>query len=183
AAARLPAHRATSRSRHRSRGHGDRARRRPGHWRTCRMSVAAALEQARARFQHAVGGLAELVRFASVSAQPGHVADVAACAESLAAGLRRAGLDDVRIFRTRGHPIVRASWRGQGERPTLLVYGHYDVQPPEPLREWTSPPFEPVVRGDALYGRGASDDKAQLLAHVEAIEAYLRSVGELPVNV
>lgn len=138
---------------------------------------------ARESFPRTVATLAELVSFPSVSAQPARAADVAACAAWLADRLRRIGLADARVVATRGHPVVCASWRGLGERPTLLVYGHYDVQPAEPLRAWRSPPFAPAVRGDALYGRGASDDKGQLLAHVAAIEAYLRTCRELPVNV
>jgi acetylornithine deacetylase/succinyl-diaminopimelate desuccinylase-like protein len=147
------------------------------------VNPTAALSCARERFPRTVATLAELVSFASVSAQPARAADVAACAAWLADRLRRIGLADARVVATRGHPVVCASWRGSGELPTLLVYGHYDVQPAEPLRAWRSPPFAPAVRGDALYGRGASDDKGQLLAHVAAIEAYLRAGQGLPVNV
>jgi acetylornithine deacetylase/succinyl-diaminopimelate desuccinylase-like protein len=142
-----------------------------------------ALEYARARFPQAVDGLAQLVRFASVSAQPARAGDVAACARFLAERLHRAGLADVEILPTARHPIVCASWRGAPGAPTLLVYGHYDVQPAEPVAPWRTPPFKPSVRGDSLYGRGASDDKGQLLAHVEALEAHLRGTGRLPVNV
>jgi acetylornithine deacetylase/succinyl-diaminopimelate desuccinylase-like protein len=142
-----------------------------------------ALACARERFPRTVATLAKLVSFPSVSAQPAHRDDVAACAAWLADRLRRAGLADARVVGTRGSPVVCASWRGSRARPTLLVYGHYDVQPAEPLRAWRAPPFAPVVRGDALYGRGASDDKGQLLAHVAAIEAYLRTCRALPVNV
>jgi acetylornithine deacetylase/succinyl-diaminopimelate desuccinylase-like protein len=147
------------------------------------VNPARALSCARERFPRTVAALAELVAFPSVSAQPAHAGDVAACAAWLADRLRRIGLADARVLATRGHPVVCASWRGSGARPTLLVYGHYDVQPAEPLRSWRTPPFAPAVRGDALYGRGASDDKGQLLAHVAAIEAYLRAGQELPVNV
>ena len=147
------------------------------------MNPTVALSCARERFRHTVATLAELVSFPSISAQPARAADVAACAAWLADRLRRIGLADARVVATHGHPVVFASWRGSGQRPTLLVYGHYDVQPAEPLRAWRSPPFAPAVRGDALYGRGASDDKGQLLAHVAAIEAYLRAGQDLPVNV
>jgi acetylornithine deacetylase/succinyl-diaminopimelate desuccinylase-like protein len=147
------------------------------------VSPTAALSCARERFPHTVAALAELISFPSVSAQPARAGDVAACAAWLADRLRRIGLADARVVATRGHPVVFASWRGSGERPTLLVYGHYDVQPAEPLGAWRSPPFAPAVRDGALYGRGASDDKGQLLAHVAAMEAYLRTGRELPVNV
>ncbi|MGZ4304438.1 MAG: dipeptidase [Solirubrobacteraceae bacterium] len=147
------------------------------------MNPTAALSCARKRFPRTVAALADLISFPSVSAQPARAGDVAACAAWLADHLRRIGLADARVVATQGHPVVCASWRGSGQRPTLLVYGHYDVQPAEPLRAWRSPPFAPAVRGDALYGRGASDDKGQLLAHVAAIEAYLRAGQDLPVNV
>src|SRR5207247_1742330 len=79
-------------------------------------------------------------------------------------------------------PLVYASWQGAQGRPTLLIYGHYDVQPVDPLNEWHSPPFEPTVRGADLFGRGACDDKGQMFTHVKAMEAYLQTMGTLPVN-
>ena len=97
--------------------------------------------------------------------------------------LRGIGLNDVRIIPTPRHPLVYASWRGAPGRPTLLIYGHYDVQPVDPLDEWRSPPFEPTVRGADLFGRGACDDKGQMFTHVKALEAYLQTTGALPVNV
>ncbi|HEX9370665.1 MAG TPA: M20/M25/M40 family metallo-hydrolase, partial [Roseiflexaceae bacterium] len=102
--------------------------------------------------------LCDFVRFPSVSAQPRHTADVKRCAEWLAVHLRRIGLDGVRVEPTPRHPIVRAEWRRAPGRPTVLIYGHYDVQPAEPLNEWRTPPFEPALHGETLYGRGASDD-------------------------
>jgi acetylornithine deacetylase/succinyl-diaminopimelate desuccinylase-like protein len=133
--------------------------------------------------QSAVVELAEFVRFPSVSADPRHAPDVARCARWLADRLRRAGLDRVRVLRTPGHPIVYAEWLRAATRPTVLIYGHYDVQPADPLREWGTPPFEPAVRDGALYGRGACDDKGQMFAHVKALEEHLRRRGALPVNV
>ena len=134
----------------------------------------------RARF---VEELKEFVRIPSVSSQPKHAGDVKTCAAWLAKHLRGVGLEHVKVIPTKRHPIVYADWLHAGARPTVLIYGHYDVQPVEPLSEWRSPPFEPVVRGDNLYGRGASDDKGQLFTHVKAIEYYLRTLGRLPVNV
>ena len=84
---------------------------------------------------------------------------------------------------TARHPIVTANWRHTPGRPTVLIYGHYNVQPVDPIQEWKTPPFEPAVRDGNLYGRGASDDKGQLFCHVKALEAYLRTHGRLPVNV
>jgi acetylornithine deacetylase/succinyl-diaminopimelate desuccinylase-like protein len=97
--------------------------------------------------------------------------------------LRRIGLERVRIVPTSRHPIVYATWQHARARPTVLIYGHYDVQPPEPLSEWHTPPFEPVVRNNNLYGRGACDDKGQLFTHVKALESYLTTERSLPVNV
>ena len=92
-------------------------------------------------------------------------------------------MQHVEVVATRGHPLVYAEWLELPGAPTVLIYGHYDVQPAEPLDQWWSPPFEPVVRGNDLYGRGASDDKGQLLAHIKALESCLCTSGRLPVNV
>lgn len=134
----------------------------------------------RARF---LAELKRLVRFPSVSAQPAHAKDVRACAAWLAEHLQRIGMHGVRVIPTPRHPIVYAEWKWAPGRPTVLVYGHYDVQPPDPLKEWMTPPFAPAVRGRHLYGRGASDDKGQLFAHVKALESYLQTARRLPVNV
>jgi acetylornithine deacetylase/succinyl-diaminopimelate desuccinylase-like protein len=130
-----------------------------------------------------VSELRDFVRFPSVSAQPARAGDLKKCAAWLADHLKRAGLERVRVFPTKGHPIVYAEWLRAPARPTVLIYGHYDVVPAEPLEQWQSPPFEPALRGDNLYGRGASDDKGQMLAHVKALEAYLKTTRALPVNV
>jgi acetylornithine deacetylase/succinyl-diaminopimelate desuccinylase-like protein len=142
-----------------------------------------ALAYARDHCQLSLRELEEFVRFPSVSAQPRHAADVRRCAQWLASHLRRIGLRDVAVIATRRHPVVYAAWRGAMARPTVLIYGHYDVQPADPLAEWHSPPFEPVVRGQDLFGRGACDDKGQMFAHVKALEAYLQTQRRLPVNV
>ena len=136
--------------------------------------------QNRGRF---VAELKDFIRFPTVSAQPEHAGDVKQCAKWLADHLHWVGLQNVRVIPTAGHPIVYADWLQEPALPTLLIYGHYDVQPPDPLEEWHSPPFDPVVRGEQLYGRGASDDKGQLFTHVKAVEAYLKTGGMLPVNV
>jgi acetylornithine deacetylase/succinyl-diaminopimelate desuccinylase-like protein len=125
--------------------------------------------------------LAAFLRFPSVSGDPDHAADVRRCAAWLAGLLRRAGLPVVRVVRTPGHPVVYAEWLGAPNRPTVLVYGHYDVQPADPAG-WTTPPFEPSVRGGAVYARGASDDKGPVFAHVAAVASQLRR-RRLPVNV
>lgn len=127
--------------------------------------------------------LFEFLRIPSVSARSEHRGDVKRAAEWLAEKMRDAGLE-VSIEETPGHPVVLGEWRGAGpDKPTVLIYGHYDVQPPEPLELWTSPPFEPTIRDGRLYARGSVDDKGQLYLHVKALEAYYKTRGELPVNV
>lgn len=131
----------------------------------------------------ATGELFEFLRIPSISARSEHRADVAGAADWLATRLRTAGLS-AELFPTEGHPIVIGEWRGAGpDAPTYLVYGHYDVQPVEPLELWHSPPFEPTVRDGRIYARGSVDDKGQLYLHVKALQAHLTANGELPVNV
>lgn len=124
-----------------------------------------------------------LIRQPSISALPQHADDVARTAEWLLGHLRGLGFAAEMIPIEGGHPMVYAEWLGSPGRPTVLFYGHYDVQPVDPLDEWISPPFEPTQRGDNLYARGSSDDKGQVFAIVKALEAYLRTDGRLPLNV
>jgi acetylornithine deacetylase/succinyl-diaminopimelate desuccinylase-like protein len=144
--------------------------------------LAAALAHARANRGRTVRTLEELVRIPSISADPARAGDVRRCAGRLAELLCRIGLDRVRVMETARHPLVYGEWCRRPGRPTVLVYGHYDVQPVDPLAAWRFPPFEPTRRDDHLYGRGASDNKGQLCAHLAAIEAWLRGAGGLPVN-
>jgi acetylornithine deacetylase/succinyl-diaminopimelate desuccinylase-like protein len=127
--------------------------------------------------------LLEFLRIPSVSTLPEHVADVQQAAEWLAGQMEAITLQNVRIMSTGGHPVVYGEWLGVPDRPTVLIYGHYDVQPPDPLDEWESPPFEPTVREGQIFARGASDDKGQLFAHLKAVESYLKTSGRLLVNV
>lgn len=127
--------------------------------------------------------LFDLLRIPSVSAQPQHDADTRRAAEWLRDALERIGLRAT-LYETPGHPVVVGEYRGAGaQAPTVLIYGHYDVQPPEPLELWTSPPFEPQVRDGRLYARGAVDDKGQLFLHVKALEAHLATRTTLPCNI
>jgi len=142
-----------------------------------------ALAYTQHRFAHFVSELKAFIRFPSVSAQSQHNYDIQRCAAWLADHLKKIGMERVAVFPTGGHPVVYAEHCHEAGKPTVLIYGHYDVQPAEPLIEWRSPPFEPVIRGDDLYGRGASDDKGQLFVHVKALEALLQSGQDLPVNV
>jgi acetylornithine deacetylase/succinyl-diaminopimelate desuccinylase-like protein len=128
--------------------------------------------------------LLALLRIPSVSTDPAHTGDVARCAQAVAARLSEAGLENVQTFPTARHPILYADWLHAGaDAPTVLVYGHYDVQPPDPLHLWRSGPFEPVIEGGKLIARGASDDKGQFYCHVKGVEAHLKRAGSLPVNV
>ncbi len=126
--------------------------------------------------------LVEFLRIPSISAQPAHAADVRRNAEHLATCARDAGFASVELVETAGHPAVYAERMVDPALPTVLVYGHHDVQPVDPLDEWVSPPFEPQVRDNRLYARGAVDDKGQVFMHLKAVEAHLRTRGELPVN-
>ena len=127
--------------------------------------------------------LFDFLRIPSVSARSEHDADTARAAEWIAQSLRDAGLE-ASVHATAGHPVVIGEWRGAGpSAPTVLVYGHYDVQPAEPLELWTSPAFEPTIRDGKLFARGSVDDKGQLFLHVKALEAHLKVRGKLPVNV
>ena len=127
--------------------------------------------------------LYDFLRIPSISAKSEHDADTRATAEWLSDKLAAAGLS-TEIVETPGHPIVVGEWRGAGpDAPTVLIYGHYDVQPPEPLDLWHSPPFEPTERDGRVYARGSADDKGQLYMHVKALEACLADGGSLPVNV
>ena len=127
--------------------------------------------------------LFDFLRIPSVSARSEHNGDTARAAAWLAKSLKDIGLT-TRIVPTPGHPIVLGEWRqAPPGAPTVLIYGHYDVQPVEPLDLWTSPPFEPTVRDGRLYARGSVDDKGQLYLHVKALEAHLTVRGALPVNV
>ena len=141
------------------------------------------LEQNESRF---VSELCEYLRFPSVSAQPKHRSDMQACTAWLVKHCREIGLE-ARLCSTPGHPIVVAKTpRGKAKgrrRPHFVVYGHYDVQPPEPLELWKSPPFEPRIANGVLYARGASDNKGQNLAHLKAVEAYLKTGTELPCDI
>jgi acetylornithine deacetylase/succinyl-diaminopimelate desuccinylase-like protein len=118
----------------------------------------------------------------SVSALPQHAADVKRAAEWAAEEMRRVGFEGVRLIDTPGNPVVYGEWLGAPGAPTILYYGHYDVQPVDPVDLWQSPPFEATVRDGELFARGASDDKGQIFMHFKAIEAHMKQAGRLPVN-
>src|SRR6266576_6494266 len=126
--------------------------------------------------------LYDFLRIPSVSAKSEHNADTKRAAEWVKASLDKIGVP-AKIYPTAGHPVVVGEWRKAQGAPTVLIYGHYDVQPPEPLDLWTSPPFEPTVRDGNIFARGSVDDKGQLFLHIKALEAHLATRKKLPVNV
>jgi acetylornithine deacetylase/succinyl-diaminopimelate desuccinylase-like protein len=139
---------------------------------------------ARANHPRFLEELKALLRIPSISTLPEHKKDVKAAADWLAAELKRIGMENVEVIATAGHPLVYADWLHAAGKPTSLCYGHYDVQPPDPLDEWKTPPFEPTERDGNLYARGSVDDKGQLLMHVKALESLFQANnGKLPLNV
>jgi acetylornithine deacetylase/succinyl-diaminopimelate desuccinylase-like protein len=126
--------------------------------------------------------LTQYIAIPSVSALAEHAADMRRCADWTADQLRTVGLQNVRVIDTPGHPVVYGDWLNAAGAPTVLFYGHYDVQPVDPLDQWLSPPFEATVRDGELFARGATDDKGQLFVHVKALEAHLAKTGTLPIN-
>jgi acetylornithine deacetylase/succinyl-diaminopimelate desuccinylase-like protein len=127
--------------------------------------------------------LCEFLRIPSISSLPEHNGDVRRAADWVADRLKGAGIEEVQVLPTGGHPVVYGQWLNASDGPTILIYGHFDTQPVDPLELWSQPPFEPVIKGDRIYARGASDDKGNMLAPILAVEALLKTQGKLPVNV
>ncbi len=127
--------------------------------------------------------LKALLRIPSVSTLPQHNDDVKRAASFIADQLRAAGMENVEVIATDRHPLVYADWLHAPGKPTVLCYGHYDVQPADPLELWTSPPFEPTVKDGNIYARGSADDKGQMYMHIKAVEALHQANGSLPLNV
>ncbi len=143
-----------------------------------------AREYARAHGERFRQELHEMLRIPSLSADPAHAGDVRRMAEWLADHFNSLGLDKVAVMETAGHPVVYGEWIGAGpDKPTVLVYGHYDVVPALMEDGWHTDPFEPVEKDGKIYARGATDDKGQLFIHVKALESYLKTAGRAPVNV
>src|SRR5689334_5609125 len=127
--------------------------------------------------------LKQYLAIPSISALPEHAADTRRAAEWTADSLRNAGMQNVRLIDTPGNPVVYGDWLGAPGKPTILFYGHYDVQPVDPVDLWTSPPFEATIRDGEIYARGSADDKGQVFMHIKAVEAFLKQAGSLPVNI
>ncbi len=138
------------------------------------------LEENQPRFQNT---LLDFLRIPSVSALPDHAADVQRAAEWVAGYLRDIGIEQVEIMPTGGHPVVYGEWLHAEGQPTIMMYGHFDVQPADPYDLWTNPPFEPTIKDGRVYARGASDNKGNMLPTLLAVEALLKTTGKLPVNV
>jgi len=147
--------------------------------------ATATFEYYRANRNVFLEGLTNLLRIPSISTLPEHKPDIRRAVDFLIAELRAMGMKGVEVIEGSGNqnPLVYAEWLESSGKPTLLIYGHYDVQPPDPLDEWVSPPFEPAVRSDNIYARGAVDDKGQTFLLLKAVEGYLRAEAKLPINV
>jgi acetylornithine deacetylase/succinyl-diaminopimelate desuccinylase-like protein len=147
------------------------------------MSTVSVLDYIHANRDRFIAELKDYLAIPSISALPEHRDDVRKCAEWTADEMRRIGLQNVRLMETPGHPIVYGDWLGAPGAPTILFYGHYDVQPVDPVDLWESPPFEATIRDGEIYARGAADDKGQVFMHLKAIEAHLDKTGKLPINI
>src|SRR6266496_4100545 len=147
------------------------------------MTESPAFTYLRENYDRFQAELIEVLRIPSISNDTAYQPEMDKAANWLAEKLRSMGVDNVEIFSTAGHSVVYGEWlNGGASAPTVLIYGHYDVQSPAPLGDWKSPPFEPTIRNDNLYARGASDMKGQTLATVNAVEAILKS-EKLPINI
>lgn len=134
--------------------------------------------------EKAISDLKSILEIPSISNDADRKNDMLKCAEWVKNQLLSAGMNDVKIYPTSGHPIVFGQWLNAGNQvPTVLIYGHYDVQPVDPIELWSSPPFEPVIKDGKIYARGATDDKGQFLIHLEAIKAFLKTTEKLPINI
>lgn len=141
--------------------------------------VSDYIDKNRQRF---LEGLKELLRIESISTQPQKKGEVLRCAELEVKKFKEMGLENVSLLETTGYPIVYGDWLHAPAKPTLLIYGHYDVQPPDPLDQWATPPFEPTIRNGNIYARGATDNKGQHFSLLCGVEAYLKTIGKLPIN-
>ncbi|NWF50071.1 MAG: dipeptidase [Ignavibacteriaceae bacterium] len=127
--------------------------------------------------------LKDFLRIQSISTLQEHKEDINNAARFVADKLKAAGMNEVKIIQTEGHPLVYGEWLGAPGKPTVLIYGHYDVQPVDPIELWESPPFEPTIKDGKIYARGATDDKGQMYIHIKSVEAFFKTVGSLPLNV
>ena len=130
-----------------------------------------------------INELKEFLKIPSISNDPNHKADIIKCAQFVKTKLVNAGLNKVKVIKTKGHPLVYGEWLKANGKPTVLIYGHYDVQPVDPIELWDNPPFEPIIKSNKIFARGATDDKGQAFMHIKSVEAFLKKTGKLPLNV
>lgn len=133
--------------------------------------------------QEYIKELTDFLKIPSISTLHENKKDIQDCAEFVKTMLLNAGLSKAEIYQTEGHPVVYGEWLGAPGKPTVLIYGHYDVQPVDPLDLWDTPPFDPVIKNGKIYARGATDDKGQVMTHIKSVEAYFKKKGSLPLNV
>ncbi len=135
-------------------------------------------------FERFVSELSEFLSISSISNDKSKKNEIYRCSNWLIEHLDNIGMQNVCIFETGVHPIVYADWLGAGsDKPTILIYGHYDVQPVDPIELWSNPPFEPIIKNDKIYARGATDDKGQVMIHIKSLEAHLKTYGKLDINI
>ena len=147
-------------------------------------SVQKAIEHAYAQREPYMEGYLDLLRIPSVSTDPAFKSELERCADWIVVEMKRIGFNNCRKIPTTGHPVVYGDWLEAGaDKPTVVIYAHYDVQPVDPLNLWTTPPFEPSFRDGKLYARGAVDDKSGVFVNLKALESILAVDGKLPVNV
>lgn len=127
--------------------------------------------------------LKDFLRIPSISTLPENKQDMQKAADFVATKLKEAGMNRIEIFQTEGHPLVYGEWLGAPGKPTVLIYGHYDVQPVDPIELWDNDPFEPVIKEEKIFARGATDDKGQMYVHIKSVEAFIKTIGHLPLNV
>ena len=130
-----------------------------------------------------INELKEFLKIPSISNNSNHKADIKKCAQFVKTKLVNAGLSKVRVIKTKGPPLVYGEWLKAKGKPTVLIYGHYDVQPVDPIELWDNPPFEPTIKNNKIFARGATDDKGQMFMHIKSVEAFLKTTGKLPLNV
>ncbi len=141
------------------------------------------ISHVKSNFDTYIEELKDYLRIPSISTLESHKDKMNECAEFVAEKFRNAGLEEVKIFPTEGNPLVYGEWLKKPGQPTVLIYGHYDVQPADPLELWNSSPFEPVIKDGKIFARGANDNKGQNFVYIKSVEAYMKTIGELPVNV
>jgi acetylornithine deacetylase/succinyl-diaminopimelate desuccinylase-like protein len=145
--------------------------------------LESVIQYLKSNFDNSVEELKEYLRIPSISTLESHKGEMERCSKFVAEKLKSAGMDRVEIIPTEGHPLVYGEWLKQPDKPTVLIYGHYDVQPVDPIELWNTDPFEPVIKDGKIFARGANDNKGQNFVYIKSVEAYIKTMGALPLNV